>query len=137
MRQRIGSKLLGVLLALAMVVGLMPGMSLTAYAAGSGTIGTASYTIDDEGVLTVGSGSFNKEQWRAIFLTTNSNGTPTGAKDIAKTITKVVLEQGAATSGTAGMFYGWTALQEADLSKLNTSGTTDLLWNTGMPKVNN
>lgn len=32
MKQKTGRKLLGVLLALAMVVGLMPGMGLTAYA---------------------------------------------------------------------------------------------------------
>ena len=34
MKQKLGRKLLGVLLALALVVGLVPGMSLTAYAAG-------------------------------------------------------------------------------------------------------
>ena len=37
MKQKIGRKLLGVLLTLTMVVGLLPGMGLTAYAAGGGT----------------------------------------------------------------------------------------------------
>ena len=36
-RKKIGRKLLSFLLALAMLVGLVPGMGLTAYAAGGGT----------------------------------------------------------------------------------------------------
>ena len=118
-------RFLSILLSLALVLGLMPGMSLTAYADET-KVGTATYTISD-GVLTVGSGSFTKEEWRALFLTTGSNGSPTGANDIAKAITKVVFEQGATATNnaTAGMFFGWTALKEADLSKLNTSGVTE------------
>ena len=120
---------LSILLSIMMILSMLSGLNLTVYAdtVSSGTVGTASYTIDENGVLTVGSGSFNKAQWRAVFITTNSSGTPTGPKDIAKTITKVVFEDGAtATDSTAGMFYGWTALQEADLSNLNTSNVTDM-----------
>ena len=43
MKQKLGRKLLSFLLTLAMVVGLMPGMGLTAYAAGGVTIGNGSY----------------------------------------------------------------------------------------------
>ncbi len=118
---------LRIMFSLVLALGLILGMNFNAYADSSGTVGTASYTIDDNGVLTVGSGSFNKTQWRNIFITTNSSGTPTGAKTIAKNITKVVFEDGATiTDSAAGMFYGWTALQEADLSKLNTSNVTDM-----------
>lgn len=120
---------LSILLSIMMILSMLSGLNLTVYAdtVSSGTVGTASYTIDENGVLTVGSGSFNKVQWRDVFITTNSSGSPTGPKDIAKTITKVVFEDGAtATDSTAGMFYGWTALQEADLSNLNTSNVTDM-----------
>ena len=43
MKQKTGRKLLGVLLALALTVGLMPGMGLTAYAADGVAIGNGGY----------------------------------------------------------------------------------------------
>ena len=46
MKQRTGRKLLGVLLALALVLGLVPGMSLTAYAANNIGVGTTWYIGD-------------------------------------------------------------------------------------------
>ena len=50
-------RFLGILLSLALVLGLMPGMSLTAYAASSGKNGGFNWTLDDDGKMTVtGSG---------------------------------------------------------------------------------
>ena len=49
MKQKIGRRLLGVLLTLALVLGLVPGMGMTAYAADADT----TYTITIPSTLTV------------------------------------------------------------------------------------
>ena len=54
-------RFLGILLSLALVLSLMSGMSLTAHAAETGTIDGFSYTLDDEGTLTLtGSGTLTR-----------------------------------------------------------------------------
>ena len=55
MKQKIGRRLLGVLLTLALVVGLMPGMSMTVYAADADT----TYTITIPSTLTVSGSGWN------------------------------------------------------------------------------
>ena len=55
MKQKIGRRLLGVLLALALVVGLVPGMGMTAYAAD----GDTTYTITIPSTLTVSGSGWN------------------------------------------------------------------------------
>ena len=117
-------RLLSILLTLALVLGLMPGMSLTAYADNtSGTVGTASYTIDENGVLTVGGGSFTLAQWQTTFAGNANSGTssvqPKTDSLAATTITKVVFSGGATlTTAPRYMFYRWDQLKEIDLNGL-------------------
>ena len=123
MKQKTGRKLLSFLLALAMVVGLMPGMSLTAHAEDT-KVGNATYTISD-GVLTVGSGEFTIENWASVFGTGGSKNTP---NDTAKSIKSVTFESGATltSDNSTYMFYGWTALKSADLTNLTASNVTHI-----------
>ena len=81
MKQKTGRKLLSFLLALALVVGLLPGMGLRAYADET-KVGTATYNIND-GVLTVGSGTFTAAQFSLAFSSQKAN------------IRRVSFEQGA------------------------------------------
>ncbi len=110
------------LLSLALMLSLLPGMSLTAYAeASSGTIGNASYTIDDSGVLTVGSGEFTINEWTSVF----GGGSPNAT---AKSIKSVTFESGATltSDNSMYMFYGWTALRSVDLTNLTASNVTHI-----------
>ncbi|WP_081674497.1 Ig-like domain-containing protein [Butyrivibrio sp. VCD2006] len=62
-------RLLGILLSLALMLGLMQGMSLTAYAASSGSNGGFNWTLDDDGKMTVtGSGALPE-----YFINDNGN----------------------------------------------------------------
>ena len=77
MKQKTGRKLLGVLLALALTVGLLPGMGLTAYAAGGVTIGNGSYpygknmTSSITFIVDVAASSGGVYQW---YVSDSSNG---------------------------------------------------------------
>ena len=120
---RKSTKVLSWLLSLALMLSLLPGMSLTAYADET-KVGDATYTINN-GVLTVGSGEFTIENWASAFGT---GGTSTTANATAKSIKSVMFESGATlTSDTSKyMFYGWKALKSVDLTNLTASNVTHI-----------
>ena len=114
------------LLSLALTLSLIPNMSLTAYAeASGGTIGTVAYTIDDSGVLTVGSGEFTIDNWASVFGTGGTKNTP---NDTATSIKSVTFESGATLTSTSSknMFRNWSALETANLENLTASNVTDM-----------
>lgn len=112
------------LLSLALMLSLIPSVSITAHAEDT-KIGTATYTIFD-GVLTVGSGEFTIENWASVFGTGGqSNSTPNAT---AKSIQSVVFQEGAVLTSTnmTKMFIYWESLESADLTKLTASAITDM-----------
>lgn len=135
MKRNTWKKTIAFVMAFTLVAGTMPanvggfltgGTAIVAKAAASsGTIGTASYTIDDSGVLTIGAGEFTIENWASVFGT---GGTSTSANSTAKSIKSVTFESGATlTSDTSqSMFYGWTALRSVDLTNLTASNVTHI-----------
>ena len=119
---RKSTKVLSWLLSLALMLSLLPGMSLTAYADET-KVGDATYTINN-GVLTVGSGEFTIENWASAFGT---GGTSTTANATAKSIKSVMFESGATLTDTSKyMFYGWKALKSVDLTNLTASNVTHI-----------
>ena len=99
MKQKIGRRLLGVLLTLAMLVGLMPGMSLTAYAAD----GDTTYTITIPSTLTV-----QDKGWNA---TSGISATGTLATGKKLTVTASSANSWALKSGDNSVGYTLTTAE--------------------------
>ena len=84
-------RLLSILLTLVLVLGLLPGMSLTAYAASSGSNGGFNWTLDDDGKMTVtGSGALPGR-----FINQNGN------------IKSIVFDENCQVSGLAQYSIYW------------------------------
>ncbi len=91
MLMKMTKRLLSILLSLVMVLGLMPGMSLTAYAASSGKNGGFNWTLDDDGKMTVtGSGALPES-----FIDQNGN------------IKSIVFDENCQVSGLAQRSIYW------------------------------
>ena len=130
MKQKTGRKLLGVLLTLAMVVGLMPGMSLTAYAADEVS---ENISLVNGQSLVLGthysvSGEFENESGIHVY----NKGPMTINARKGETITKVVLTYSwgnnkSSLSASAGTFDGNATIsdinaQQVTISSSNTAG---------------
>ena len=84
-------QLLAILLSLVLVLGLLPGMSLTAYAASSGKNGGFNWTLDDDGKMTV----------------TGSGALPAGFIDDNGNIKSIVFDENCQVSGLANHSIYW------------------------------
>ena len=75
-RKKLGRKILGVLITLAMIIGLMPGMSLTAYAAGASYVdGSGTTQTVDATELATSTTSWTDGSWYGGIVTaTGGNG---------------------------------------------------------------
>ena len=111
------------LLSLALMLSLIPSVSITAHAEDT-KIGTATYTISD-GVLTVSRGEFSIDNWASVFGTGGTKNTP---NDTATSIKSVTFESGATLTSTSSknMFRNWSALETANLENLTASNVTDM-----------
>ena len=109
-------KPLSILLTVLMVLSLFAVVPFTASAAEeTGTVGTASYTIDENGVLTIGSGSFTGFQFSVEFDSRKAN------------IKNVIFNSGATLKGSAvGLFGKWTALESVDLTNAQANNVTSM-----------
>ena len=132
MKQKTGRKLLGVLLTLAMVVGLMPGMSLTAYAADEVSENISLVASPSAGLKTISGTHYSVS---CGYMNAAESGMP-GALTInarkGETITKVVLTYSwgnnkSSLSASAGTFDGNATIsdinaQQVTISSSNTAG---------------
>ena len=136
MKQKTGRKLLGVLLMLAMVIGLLPGMGLTAYAADEVSENISLVASDSSNLKTISgthysvscgymsAGSSGMQVCKAGALTINARK--------GETITKVVLTYNwgnnkSSLSASAGTFDGNATIsdinaQQVTISSSNTAG---------------
>ena len=110
-------KSVSILLSLLMVLSVFSGMAFTATAADSGTVGTASYTLSDDGILTIGEGVFTLGQFQGKFNT----------QEMRVSIKQVVFEIGSTLKTSAqNMFKNWTALEQVDMTNLATENVTTM-----------